>query len=105
MAIFQTVDESSFIDAFLRSQYSKNFSYDSLRKLYEYYSNLDEEIELDIVAISYEWLEYSFQNFCIEFDFENIDDDFNSSETVYFLDRSNLLYILVDADTILVSFC
>lgn len=61
--MFMTITRHEFIDAFLRSDtYKNNFSYDALSTLFEYYEELEEDtgeqVELDIVAIACDWVEY-----------------------------------------------
>ena len=55
------VTEYSFRDTFLTSAYSENFSYGGLTALYDYFSELEDElgepIEFDLVAIAGEYSE------------------------------------------------
>jgi hypothetical protein len=58
----QTVNFTVFSDAFNRSQYKNNFTYDGLRALFDYWENYQdetsEEIELDVCALCCEFTEY-----------------------------------------------
>lgn len=64
----QTINESEFIDAFRRygrlktDENNGNFTVEALRKLWWFYEELeasmDEEIELDVIAICCDWVEY-----------------------------------------------
>ena len=56
------VTEYSFRDTFLTSDYKNNFSYDGLTALYDYFSELEDElcesiecesIEFDLIAIAF----------------------------------------------------
>ena len=55
------VTEYSFRDTFLTSAYSENFSYGGLTALYDYFSELEDElnesIEFDLIAIAGEYSE------------------------------------------------
>lgn len=61
MAIVDTLDKSSFIEAFRRWR-PDNFTYAALGALYEYYEeyseSIGENIEFDPIAICCEWTEY-----------------------------------------------
>jgi hypothetical protein len=59
----QTINRSQFIDAFKSWEtYANNFSYEGLVALYEYLTdledNIDDEIELDVVALCCDYTEY-----------------------------------------------
>jgi len=58
----QTVYQSDFRDAFIRSRRKENFSYSGLNALYEYLTDLEEdagvEQELDVIGLCCEWTEY-----------------------------------------------
>ncbi len=55
--IYQHVTQDNFINAF-RSMRPDSFTYEALVALYDYHSELDINIELDIIAIDCEWTEY-----------------------------------------------
>jgi hypothetical protein len=65
MAIVQTLDKYSFVEAFKQSSRKDQFSYEALGAIFEYmeeYSaNTGEPIELDIVAICCEWSEEGWE--------------------------------------------
>jgi len=68
--IIQTVNEHQFIDAFRTwDTYKDNFSYDSLRAMYNYFEEFAEcqdsgTFELDVVAICCDFTEYeNFKEF------------------------------------------
>lgn len=54
----QTINKSDFRDAFHRMGRDKQFSYDALGALFDYYEEIDEEMELDVIAICCDWCEY-----------------------------------------------
>ena len=58
----QTVYQSDFRDAFIRSGRKENFSYSGLNALYEYLTVLEDdtgvEQELDVIGLCCEWTEY-----------------------------------------------
>lgn len=54
----KTITFNDFIDEFNDSSRKNSFSYDWLKALYEYFESIDEDIELDIVAIDCEYTEY-----------------------------------------------
>lgn len=59
--IYTRTTESDFIDAFDRMDRSENFSRAARRALFEYYSELADDIgpiELDPIAICCDWAEY-----------------------------------------------
>jgi len=60
--IYQTINESQFIDAFRQAGRKDQFSYKALQALYEYYEELandtGEPFELDVIAICCDWAEF-----------------------------------------------
>lgn len=59
----ETVTRCMFMDRFIQSSnYSKNFSYEGLMALYDYFSEYEEdtgeEIELDVIGICCDFSEY-----------------------------------------------
>mgnify|MGYP006433560807 FL=1 len=75
------VTEYSFRDTFLTSAYSENFSYGGLTALYDYFSELEDElgepIEFDLVAIAGEYSELTIEelrdNYSIDKDIDVIE--------------------------------
>ena len=59
------VTEYSFRNTFLTSDYKNNFSYDGLTALYDYFSELEDElnesIEFDLIAIAGEYSELTIE--------------------------------------------
>ena len=74
----QTVYESDFHDAFRRMNRSDNFDFFGRRAIYEYLTemeeSMDEEIELDVIAICCEWSQYE--------DFDALQQDYDSIESL-----------------------
>lgn len=63
--IIETVDESTFRDAFKRMGRTSQFTYDALGLLFEYLDNLSDEtgepLELDVIAICCDYSEMAAQ--------------------------------------------
>lgn len=61
MAIIQTLDKHSFIDAFMQSSRKDQFSYGALGEIFEaleeYSESTGEPVEFDIVGICCDWVE------------------------------------------------
>lgn len=55
-----TMTEGEFRDNFKRSR-PNNFSYDGLSALYNYFNDMDEDIEFDPIAISCDFTEYTLE--------------------------------------------
>ena len=75
--MIQTVNCSQFRDAFEAIR-PRNFSYQGLEALYDYLEEVDEGMELDVIAICCEFTEYdSLADFQADYtaeDYETIDD-------------------------------
>jgi hypothetical protein len=91
MAIVQTLDKSSFIDAFKQSSRKDQFSYEALEAIFDYLEDYSdstgEPVELDIVAICCEWAEAHWEDIAREYsidlnDFADDTDDYNRIEAV-----------------------
>jgi hypothetical protein len=65
MAIVQTLDKYSFVEAFKQSSRKDQFSYEALEAIFEYLEDYSNEtgvnVEFDIVAICCEWAEMTWQ--------------------------------------------
>ena len=81
MAIVQTLNKHSFIDAFMASSRKDQFSYEALEAIFdyleEYSDSTGEPVELDIIAICCEWVEMTWQEIATEYgvDLSMCDDD------------------------------
>lgn len=59
MAIVQTITtHGEFADAFQRCGRGEQFSYSALRALFDFYDDFSEDVELDPIAICFDWSEY-----------------------------------------------
>jgi hypothetical protein len=73
----QTVYLSDFRDAFRSANRNENFSYEGLEALFECLEEIDENMELDVVALCCEFTEYEdMQEFCTNYgdEYETFDD-------------------------------
>jgi hypothetical protein len=81
MAIVQTLDKYSFIEAFQQSSRRDQFSHDALDAIFEYLESYSEDtgenLEFDIVAICCDWSEMTWQEIAINYaiDLDHCDDD------------------------------
>lgn len=93
--IKQTISFSQFCDSFVGS-YKDNFSYEGKRALFDYLEQLsddiDEDIELDTVAICCDYKEYESLGKCLE-DYDNIVDraDLENHTTVIDLENGGII--------------
>ncbi len=62
MAIYKTIDIWDFRKAFANSGRSSDYSGAALEFLFEQYSDLEKDWELDVIAICCEWTEYDEPN-------------------------------------------
>lgn len=110
MAIVQTLDKHSFIDAFMQSSRKDQFSYEALEAIFDYleeYSNeTGEPVELDIIAICCDWEEMTWQEIAqsynvdlsacdSEIDKINAVEDFLMDETVGVCHVNNDSFVFV----------
>ena len=68
----ETINKSQFIDRFRDMNRKENFSYNGLSALYDYLGDIDENYELDVIAICCEYAEYK--------DLEEFQKDYNKEE-------------------------
>ena len=57
--IYSVLSKSDFVDEFMKSERREQFSQEALEILYDYYDELDEDVEFDIIDICCSWSEYS----------------------------------------------
>ena len=55
----QTITQSDFHDAFIHMDRNDNFSYEARELLFDYFEEIDEDMELDVIAICCEYYEDS----------------------------------------------
>lgn len=64
--MFQTINFSSFVEAFRQHERQDQFSYGALRALFDYFEDMEEQggqpLELDVIAICCEYSESSFDD-------------------------------------------
>lgn len=68
----QTINKSKFMDEFRRMDRVTQFSYNGLSALFDYLEEIDENYELDVIALCCEYSEYS--------DLEEFQKDYNKEE-------------------------
>lgn len=68
----KTINVSDFRDAF-QSCRPDNFSYDGLGRLFDYFEEIDSEMELDVIAICCEWQEGTVAEALEEYNLESIE--------------------------------
>jgi len=91
------VNESEFIDRFRQMDRKENFSYEGRKALYEYFTQLEEdigeEIEFDCIAICCEYSEYeNLKEFQQDYgtDYESIE-DIEKQTTVIMIDDESFI--------------
>lgn len=55
----QTITQSDFHDAFIRMDRKENFSWEARELLFDFFEEVDPDMELDVVAICFEYYEDS----------------------------------------------
>ena len=84
--IVKTFDLYDFIREFERYDRSDRFSDEAMEELFNYYDDLGEPYELDVIEICYNWTEFESleeyaKAYMNESDFEGMDDD-EKEETI-----------------------
>lgn len=77
----QIITESGFRDAFNQCGRGDQFSYEALGLIYDYLNEIDEDMELDVIAICCEFAEYTFDGVIEAYDIE-VENDDDKKETV-----------------------
>lgn len=102
MSIIQTVDFNLFDQAFIQAGRKDNFSYTGLQLLWDildsYYSNPDENIELDVVGLCCEFSEDTLKEFI--YNYAGAEDNFNEAKQEIDLDYL-AEYLVKNLDNIL----
>jgi hypothetical protein len=90
----QTITQSDFHDAFIRMDRKENFSWEARELLFEYFEEIDEDMELDIIAICCEYYENDvdtiIQDYSIE-GMEELDEDGKTDYVREFLEENTSL--------------
>jgi hypothetical protein len=75
----QTISQSDFHDAFIRMDRKENFSWEARELLFEYFEEVNEDMELDVIAICCEYYENDLATVISEYrlddDVADMDDD------------------------------
>ena len=109
MAIVQTLDKYSFVDAFKQSSRKDQFSHEALEAIFdyleEYSESTGEPVEFDIVGICCDWAEAHWSeiasDYGILFDDEMTEDDKQEAvsdflcEETQFVELSNGVFVFV----------
>jgi hypothetical protein len=89
---------TQFADQFRDYGRGDNFSYDALHALYEWYEELDPDMELDVIAICCDWYEYesiteAYRDFFSDqsTDEDDMRDELSDRYTCIFLDSGATL--------------
>jgi hypothetical protein len=111
MAIVQTLNKSSFIDAFKQSSRKDQFSYEALEAIFDYLEDYSdstgEAVELDIVAICCEWAEMTWKEIAVSYDVDLSsceDDDERIGEIESFLCDNTQWCALSEGSFVFVQF-
>tara|TARA_B100000780_G_scaffold101596_1_gene70936 strand:- start:3237 stop:3539 length:303 start_codon:yes stop_codon:yes gene_type:complete len=96
----QTISFGQFQDAFYNMDRQNQFTYKGKKALFEfleeYEDNTDEEIELDVIALCCEYVEYdSLEDFWLEYDKE----DFPNKEAIEW----DTMFIPIDDDSFIIQ--
>tara|TARA_B110000908_G_scaffold115589_1_gene135563 strand:+ start:234 stop:536 length:303 start_codon:yes stop_codon:yes gene_type:complete len=96
----QTISFYQFKDAFYKMGRENQFSYNALKTLFEYFEeyedSTDDEIELDVIAICCEYVEYdSLEDFQLDYDAE----DYPDIESI----EDNTTVIKIDNDAFIIQ--
>lgn len=80
----QTINKSQFRDAFSDMGRGEQFSYDALGLLYDYLEEMDEDFELDVIAICCDFSEDSIEDIANNYDIDlsEFEDEDEKKETV-----------------------
>lgn len=90
------VDQNLFVQRFRDYGRSDNFSYAGLCALFDYLEELDENLELDVVAICFDYSEQGFEDIANDYDIDlnECEDDQEKFDTVleYLNDHTSVIY-------------
>ena len=75
----QTISQSDFHDAFIRMDRKENFSWEARELLFDYFEDVDEDMELDVISICCEYYENDadtiIQDYSLQGYVEGMDED------------------------------
>ena len=95
------VTEYNFRNTFLTSDYKNNFSYDGLTALYDYFSELEDElnesIEFDLIAIAGEYSELTIDELRDNY---SIDKDI---DVIEYLQENTIVIEIENSDSVIIQ--
>ena len=99
--MYTRVTKDNFRNTFLTSDYSENFSYSGLTALYDYFSELEDElcesIEFDLVAIAGEYSELTIEELRGNY---SINKDINVIE---YLQENTIIIEIENSDRVIIQ--
>lgn len=106
--IVRAFDLYDFKDEFERYDRGDNFSDEALEELYNYYDDLGEPYELDVIEICCNWTEYEnleeyAKEYMNESGFEGIEDDDEKEEIITDNLENNTYFIRLNNGSILIQ--
>ncbi len=111
MAIVQTLDKYSFVEAFKQSSRKDQFSYEALEAIFDYLEDYSdstgEPVEFDMVGICCEWVEMTWKEIAVSYgvDLSSCeDDDERIGEIESFLCDNTQWCALSDGNFVFVQF-
>ena len=81
----QTIGLSKFRDAFRDMDRKENFSYEALELLFDYFEEVDENMELDVIAICCDFYENDLETVISEYQLYDDVKEMNEVETTDFV--------------------
>jgi hypothetical protein len=104
MKMIQTISQRQFIDAFHNMNRSANFSYASLCALYDYFEHIDENMELDVIAICCEYEEDTYANIANSYNIDISECENNEEKMEAVIDYLNDHTTVIYTDDYIVTF-
>jgi len=99
----QTINLSQFRDEF-QSIRPNNFSYEGLEILFDYFEEVDEDMELDVIAICCDFGEMTHQEIADAYDIEVGEDEELDEEVLTYLNRHTSVIGETSDSVVFVSF-
>ena len=99
--MYTRVAEDNFRNTFLMSDYKNNFSYDGLTALYDYFSELEDElcesIEFDLVGIAGEYSELTIDELRDNY---SVDKDI---DVIEYLQENTIVIEIENSDSVIIQ--
>lgn len=99
--ITQIVNRSTFIDSFTKADRQDNFSFEGLCALYDYFDDMDESWELDVIAICCDFSEYDLKDLRREYPDYN---DSSDEELLSYLNDNTVVFDLDNGSYVIQAF-